>query len=52
MDNNELIYRDMRFSGAVSITLGILMLVIGVISGVLLLISGGRLMAGKQKVIF
>ena len=52
MDNNELIYRNMRFSGALSITLGIIILTIGIVSGVLLLISGGKLMAGKSRVIF
>jgi len=52
MDNNELIYRNMRFSGAVSITLGIVILTVGIVSGVLLLISGGKLVNGKHKVIF
>ena len=52
MDNNEMIYRNMRFSGALNLTLGIVILIVGITSGIMLLISGGKLMAGKSRVIF
>ncbi len=52
MENNEMIYRSMRFSGAVNIALGIIILVVGIVSGVMLLISGGKLISGKSRIIF
>ncbi len=52
MENNEMIYRSMRFSGAVNITLGVIILVVGVVSGIMLLISGGKLLSGKSRIIF
>ena len=52
MENNEHIYRSMRFSGTVNIILGVLLIVVGVVSGILLLISGGKLITGKSRIIF
>lgn len=52
MENNEFVYNRMRFSGALNITLGILLLIVGVVSGVMLLISGGRLISGKSRILF
>ncbi len=52
MKNNEMLYRSMRFSGAVNITLGIILLVVGIVSGVMLLISGGKLLNGKSRILF
>ena len=52
MENNEEIYRSMRFSGAVNLTLGVLLLVVWIVSGVMLLISGGKLISGKSRIIF
>ena len=45
----EKIYKTMGRSGALSIVLGV---VTGVASGVLLLISGARLLADKSKILF
>ncbi len=42
----------MRFSGTVNIILGVLLIVVGVVSGILLLISGGKLITGKSRIIF
>ncbi len=42
----------MRFSGTVNIIIGVLILVVGLVSGILLLISGGKLITGKSRIIF
>ena len=47
----EKIYKTMGRSGALSIVLGV-SIVVGLTSGVMLLISGGRLLAGKSKILF
>ena len=52
MDNNEIVFRSMRFSGALNITLGIIILVVGIASGIMLLISGGKLLSGKSRILF
>ncbi len=50
--DNEKIYSSMKFSAAVNITLGIIMIVCGITGGILLLISGGRLFGNKSKILF
>lgn len=50
--DNEKIYRSMKFSAAVNITLGIVMIVCGIAGGILLLISGGKLLSNKSKILF
>ncbi len=50
MKNNELIYKRMVFSGALNVTLGIILLVVGIVSGIMLLISGGKLLKGKSRI--
>lgn len=49
---DEKIYKTIGRSAALAIILGILSIVGGVAGGVLLLISGGRLLAGKSKLLF
>lgn len=49
MDNNERIYKRMGFSGALNIILGILLLVVGIAGGIMLLISGSKLMNGRAR---
>ncbi|MBQ6966599.1 MAG: hypothetical protein IJP84_01700 [Lachnospiraceae bacterium] len=49
MENNELVYKRMVFSGALNVTLGIVLLVVGIVSGIMLLISGGKLLRGKSR---
>ncbi len=50
MDINETIYKRMGFSGIVSIILGVLLLVLGIAGGVMLLISGGKLISGRSRI--
>lgn len=49
---NEKVYKTMRGAGAVNIVLGALTLIGGIASGVILLISGGKLLYDKSKVLF
>ena len=48
----EKVYKIMNGSGAMNIVLGVVALVVGVTTGVLLIISGARLVAGKSKILF
>ena len=47
---NEKVYKTIGFSGASSLTIGICILVTGVASGVLLIVSGARLLKSKKKI--
>lgn len=49
---NEKIYKTMSRCGAGSIALGIIVLVTGVASGVLMLVSGVRLLKRKTEITF
>ena len=49
---NEEIYKSMTFSAVCNIALGVLLVVSGVASGVMMFISGGRLLRNKSKIIF
>lgn len=42
----------MKGSGALNITLGILSIAAGTAAGVLLIISGAKLLSGKSKIMF
>lgn len=46
------IYKIMRGAGAANIAVGIITLVFGIVAGILLIVSGGKLMAGKSKILF
>ena len=48
----ERIYKVMGGSGALNIAVGVGSLGVGVASGVLLLISGAKLLAGRSKILF
>lgn len=48
----ERIYKAMGRAGTLSIVLGVISIVVGTTIGVTLLISGGRLLAGKSKILF
>ena len=48
----EKTYKTMGGSGALSIAVGVIVLVVGITSGVLLLISGAKLLAGRSKILF
>ena len=48
----EKTYKIMSGSGALNIVLGVITLVTGVTCGILLIVGGARLLAGKSKLIF
>ena len=48
----EKIYNTMKRSGGMNITLGILMIVFGLTAGVLLIVTGGRLLVKKADILF
>lgn len=48
----EKTYKTMNGAGALNIVLGAIAIVTGVASGVLLIITGAKLLAGKSKILF
>ncbi|MCI6553031.1 MAG: hypothetical protein MR430_05825 [Lachnospiraceae bacterium] len=48
----EKIYKMMSGSGALNIAVGVVTLIGGITGGVLLIISGARLLASKSKILF
>ncbi|MBO5293367.1 MAG: hypothetical protein J6B10_09335 [Lachnospiraceae bacterium] len=48
----EKVYKTMNGAGALNITLGVISLVAGVTAGILLLISGAKLLARKSQILF
>lgn len=48
---NEKVYKTIGSSGAGNIALGICILITGVVSGILLIVSGGRLLKSKSKIL-
>lgn len=48
----EKIYKTMNGTGALNIALGVISLVAGVAGGILLIISGAKLLARKSKILF
>ena len=52
MQMEEKIYKSMGRSGALSLAVGVVAIVTGVAGGVLLLISGARLLANRSKILF
>lgn len=49
---NEKIYKTMTSVGAWNITLGIVMIVTGVVAGILTIVNGARLLKNKSNIIF
>ena len=49
---DEKIYRTMRGTGVTNIVLGFVTMVTGIVGGVLLIISGAKLLAGKSRIMF
>ena len=47
----EKIYKTMKRSVTLNIVAGILSIVAGITGGILLIISGGKLLAGKSKIL-
>lgn len=48
----EKVYKTMNGAGALNITLGVVSLVAGLTAGILLIISGAKLLTRKSKVLF
>ena len=48
----EKTYKIMGLTGGLNITLGVIAIAAGVAGGVLLLVSGARLLAAKSKLLF
>lgn len=48
---NEKVYKTLSHSGALSLTLGIVILVTSVAAGILLLVNGARLLGEKSKMV-
>jgi len=46
------VYKVMKGAGAVNIAVGVIQLVVGLGTGILLIISGAKLIAGKSKILF
>jgi len=49
---DEKVYKVMGGSGAWNIALGIVTITVGITSGILLIISGAKLLANRTKIIF
>ena len=49
---NETLYKMMGVSGAGNITIGIVSIVTGVVGGVLLIITGARLLKKRSEIMF
>lgn len=57
LERNDIImeertYKTMGGTGAMNIAVGVIALVFGVASGVLLIIGGAKLLAGRNKILF
>ena len=50
--NNEKIYRTISHSGGASLALGIVVLVTGIVSGVLMIVTGAKLLKQKYQITF
>jgi hypothetical protein len=48
----EKTYKTLGGAGAMNIAIGVITLVAGVTSGVLLIIAGAKLLAGRSKILF
>ncbi len=48
---DEKLYKTVGCSGACSLAVGICVLVTGVVSGVLLIVNGGRLLKSRKKIL-
>lgn len=49
---NEKAYKTMSRSGAGSLTVGIIMMVSGVVCGIIAIVSGARLLHDKKEIMF
>lgn len=52
IDMEEKVYKTMGRSGALSIVVGVVSIVTGLAGGVLLIVSGARLLSRRTKILF
>ena len=52
MDMEQKVYKIMKGAGAANIAVGVVVLVVGIVSGILLMVAGGKLISGKSKILF
>lgn len=48
----EKIYKVMKNAGGMNVTLGVLMIVFGIAAGVLMIVTGGKLLVKKADILF
>lgn len=48
----EKLYKKMKSTGAQSLVIGIVLIVFGIASGVMLIVNGGRLLSHKPDTLF
>lgn len=48
----EKLYKKIKSTGTLSLVMGIIMIVFGVASGVMLIVNGGRLLSHKSDTLF
>lgn len=49
---NEKAYKTMGFTGAASITVGIVMIITGLVTGIVAIVCGARLLKNKEGLMF
>lgn len=49
---NEKAYKTMAGVGGGNVALGIIVMVVGLVTGILLIVNGGRLLKDKSQIIF
>ena len=48
----EKVYKVMKGAGATNIALGVISMTVGIVVGILMIVTGARLIAGKSKILF
>ncbi len=48
---NEKVYKLLGGAGAINIAFGVILIVVGVATGVLLIVSGGKLLGSRKNII-
>lgn len=46
------VYSTMKLAGAANIAIGVISVVMGIVCGILLIVTGGRLLARKSNILF
>lgn len=46
------VYNTMKLAGAANIAIGVISVVMGIVCGILLIVTGGRLLARKSNILF